>query len=198
LVLRLEIVERYGKGTLDVILTLVLPCYHRAIMRPPFRETRMERTIEAQIEILAESRSWSATPDNYSSKRYLTLGRDGSGEIVYAYGQTIYAKIACRFEIPAPGRIRFEYLETPQLQGRPPFIPDEDARFKEIDFSLDEGDVAFKEDVTGSGFTFSWTLMFSESPYPSRLALPYEVPRVFYGYRVRIDPPPGSDGDEVL
>jgi hypothetical protein len=120
------------------------------------------------------------------SLRAVFLEPAGTGSVVYGYGQTIYATIDVRFEITAPGVIRFDYFETPQKQRRPPFVPTDDNRSKEIGFSLTEGERIFREDVTGFVFRFSWTLAFAEPPYPDGLSFPYTVPTTFYGYRERI------------
>jgi hypothetical protein len=146
----------------------------------------MGRSLAAEIDILIGSHSWSATPDNYSSLRSVMLGRDGKGTVLYGYGQTIYAKIDCWFAVPEAGRIRFEYLPTPQLQRRPPFEPTEANRVKEIGFTLSEGERVCREDVTGFIWRLSWTLEFAEPPYPDGLTFPYSVPTVFYGYREKI------------
>ncbi len=146
----------------------------------------MSRSVAAEIDILTASPAWSATPENYSSLRSVMLGRDGTGTVIYGYGQTIYAKIDCRFEVPQAGRIRFEYLTTPQLQRRPQFEPTDTNRLKEIVFTLAEGERIFREDVTGFIFRSSWTLEFAEPPYPDGLSFPYSVPTVFYGYREKI------------
>ena len=129
---------------------------------------------------------WAATPWNYSSARFMMLNADSTGRLIYCYGQTIYAKIDVRFELPTPGRIRFEYMETPQLQRRPTFQPTEANRLKEIDFTLTEPETVFREDVTGFVFRFSWILEFAEPPYPDGLSFPSPVPKVFYGYREQI------------
>jgi hypothetical protein len=149
-------------------------------------ESAVNQSAETEIEVLTGSPSWSATPDNYSSLRYVSFERDGTGMLVYGYGQTIYARIDCRFEFPEAGRIRFEYLGTPQPQRRPPFQPTEANRFKDVGFSLAEGEKVFREDVTGFIFRFSWTLEFTAPPYPDGLSLPYQVPTVFHGYREKI------------
>lgn len=146
----------------------------------------MIQSIEQKIEILTGSHAWSATPDNYSSLRSVMLGRDGAGTVIYGYGQTIYAQIVCRLEIPEPGRIRFEYLDTPQLQRRPPFETTEANRVKEVGFTPTQGESVIPEDVTGFVFRFTWTLEFAEPPYPDGLSFPYSVPTVFYGYREKI------------
>jgi hypothetical protein len=146
----------------------------------------MDRSVEAEIDILTGAHAWSATPDNYSSLRSVVLRRDGTGAVLYGYGQTIYAKIDCRFEVPQEGRIRFEYLPTSQPQRRPPFQPTEANQRKDLGFTLTEGEKVFREDVTGFVSRFSWTLEFTEPPYPDGLSFPYSVPRVFYGYRERI------------
>src|SRR3954447_24240331 len=100
----------------------------------------MSRSVAAEIDILTASHAWSATPDNYSSLRSVMLDRGGTGTVLYGYGQTIYARIDCRFEVPEPGRIRFESPPTTQPQRRPPFEPTEANRQKEIGFTLTEGD----------------------------------------------------------
>ncbi len=147
----------------------------------------MNRTVEAEVAILSGCRAWSATPGDYSSLRSVALREDGTGLILYGYGQTIYAKIDCKFEVPAAGRIRLEYLPTPQLQRRPPFQPDAANRFKEIGFILAEGENVFRESITGSVSRFTWTLEFAEHPYPDGLSFPYSVPNIFYGYREKVD-----------
>ena len=146
----------------------------------------MDQSVAVEVDILTGSRSWSATPDNYSSLRSVMLRKDGTGTIIYGYGQTIYAQIDCRFEVPGAGRIRFEYLDTPQPQRRPPFHPTEANRIKEAGFRLTEGENVFREDVTGFVFRFLWTLEFTEPPYPDGLSFPYTIPKVFYGYREKI------------
>ncbi len=85
--------------------------------------------------------------------------------------------------VPQAGRIRFEYLPTPQPQRRPAFEPTATDRRKEVGFTLIEAERVFREDVTGFVFRFSWTLEFAEPPYPDGLAFPYSVPTLFYGYR---------------
>ena len=56
---------------------------------------------------------WSATPWNYSSARFMMLQADGTGRLIYGYGQTIYAIILCRWEAPSPGLLQLTYLESP-------------------------------------------------------------------------------------
>ena len=75
------------------------PNAHRRRPRGP----PMSRSVAAEIDILTASHAWSATPENYSSLRSVMLGRDGTGTVLYGYGQTIYAKIDCRFEVPEAG-----------------------------------------------------------------------------------------------
>jgi hypothetical protein len=146
----------------------------------------MSDPISSQLGVLTGSPSWSATPDNYSSLRPVYLETDGTARLIYGYGQTIYAVIDARFEVTAPGVMRFDYFETPQMQGRPSFVPTDDNRSKEIGFSLTEGERIFGKDVTGFVFRFSWTLEFAEPPYPAGLNLPDRGPTTFYGYRERI------------
>ena len=58
---------------------------------------------------LAAARLWRATPGNYSSCRFLQFRPDGSGQLVYGYGQTIYAVVPCAWEVSAAGRLRLTY-----------------------------------------------------------------------------------------
>jgi hypothetical protein len=54
-------------------------------------------------QTLASSRSWRATPGNYSSLRFLRFNADGFGELTYAYGQTIYAVVLTHGRCRRPG-----------------------------------------------------------------------------------------------
>jgi hypothetical protein len=137
-----------------------------------YSEGTMRDLISSQLVVLNGSPSWSAAPDNYSSLQPIYLEADGTARLIYGYGQTIYAVIDARFEVTAPGVMRFDYFETSQMQGRPSFVPTDDNRSKEIGFSLAEGEWIFGEDVTGFAFRFSWTLVFTEPPYPDGLTLP--------------------------
>ncbi len=49
------------------------------------------------FKVLTSGGPWWATPGNYSSLRTLKLVSDGTGGVLYRYGQTAYAKIACQF-----------------------------------------------------------------------------------------------------
>jgi hypothetical protein len=146
----------------------------------------MSDPISSQLGILTRSPSWAATPDNYSSLRTISLNADGTGHAIYAYGQTICAMINFRFAITAPAMMRFDYIETPQLQGRPTFVLTDLNRSKDIGFSLTEGEGIVREDVTGFVTRFRWTLTFAEPPYPEGLSFPHPAPSTFYGYRERI------------
>ncbi|OWK45716.1 hypothetical protein [Fimbriiglobus ruber] len=126
---------------------------------------------------------WAATPWSYSSTRFLILHANGSGRLVYAYGQTIYANILCRWEVPSAGVLRLDYLETPADGHRfKEFSPGADA-VRELRYTLSPGMVSGEDDIVGLTYRFHWTLELSEQPWPPGLSLPYEVPRVFFGHR---------------
>jgi hypothetical protein len=114
---------------------------------------------------------------------YLRLADDGTGELVYGYGQTIYATIQCRWELPTAGRLRLTYLETPGEAYVPGFKPDILNQVVELGYRLCEGEVSGIDNLIGSPYKFLWTLELSDPPWPTRLRFPYEVPRVFYGHR---------------
>jgi hypothetical protein len=137
--------------------------------------------------VLAGGRGvWSATPWNYSSLRCLFLSEGGSGELIYGYGQTIYARIRCQWQVMSPGRLRLTYLESPPYQLFKGYTPPEDKRVRELDFVLTAGEVSGVEDILAHPYRFHWTLELFEPPWPPDLKLPHEVPRVFYGHREEV------------
>jgi hypothetical protein len=118
--------------------------------------------------------------------RSLWLSDGGAGELIYGYGQTIYARINCRWEVLSPGRLRLTYLESPAYQQFGGYTPAEDRRIRELDFVLTAGEVSGVESVVAQPFRFGWTLELSEPPWPPELQLPHEAPRVFYGHREQV------------
>jgi hypothetical protein len=127
---------------------------------------------------------WSATPWNYSSMRSLRFQVDGSGELVYGYGQTIYAVIQCCWEVSGPGKLELTYQPSPALHRFPGFTPTDVNSGKAFDFQLQLGEFGGTQSIVPANFTFLWKLDLSEPPWPDCLQLPYEIPREFYGHRV--------------
>lgn len=78
----------------------------------------MSRAVDSEPQVLTVTKAWSASPGEISSLRSVMPDRDGTGTVLHGYGQTIYARIDCRITLPAAGRIRFEYLETPSAVRR--------------------------------------------------------------------------------
>ena len=130
---------------------------------------------------------WAATPETYASCRFMRLGGDGGGDLIYGYGQTIYATILCRWEVPAAGVLRLTYLDSPAKLRFKGFTPTDESRVRELQYTLTGGDVSGSEDICSAPFQFLWTLQLSEPPWPPGLELPYEVPRVFFGHRQPTD-----------
>ena len=149
-------------------------------------------TAEEDRQVLATAGTWRATPGNYSSLRSLWLHADGSGDLIYGYGQTIYAYIKCRWEVVSHGRLRLTYLESPPYQRFRGYSPQDDACVRELDYTLSAGRVVGVEDTVPNPYEFDRTLELSEPPWPTGLNLPYEVPRVFYG-RVTAASPPDAE-----
>jgi hypothetical protein len=146
--------------------------------------------VASDAAVLAGGRGvWSATPWNYSSLRSLWLSEGGSGELIYGYGQTIYARIRCRWEVVAAGRLRLTYLESPPHQRFQGYTPPGDKCERELDFVLTAGEVSGVENVIAQPYRFGWTLELSEPPWPPELPLPHELPRVFYGHREAVSAP---------
>jgi hypothetical protein len=155
-------------------------------------------TADEDRQVLATAGKWQATPGNYSSLRALWLQADGAGDLIYGYGQTIYAFIKCRWEVVSAGRLRLTYLESPPFQRFAGYTPPDVARVRELSYTLTAGRVAGVEDIVPNPYEFDRTLELSEPPWPAGLNLPYEVPRVFYG-RVAVasaqDTEPGAAPD---
>ncbi len=115
--------------------------------------------------VLTGCGGWPATPDNYSSLRSVRFSKDGTGQVVYGYGQTIYAIIAFRFTVTEPDRLELEYLESPAYQRFAGFRPDDGNRRKSLRAKLTAGAFGFTEDVTGQSSGFRWRLDLSGPPY---------------------------------
>lgn len=137
----------------------------------------------ADGRVLISSRSWSATPWNYSSMRYLQFREDGSAELIHGLGQTIHAKIRCRWVLPEAGKIRLTYEQSPPCGRFHAYAPEEQNRVRELAYTLTYAEVSGVESIVARPYLFLWTLELSEQPWPPELRLPHEVPRVFYGHR---------------
>jgi hypothetical protein len=151
-------------------------------------------TADEDRQVLAAAETWRATPGNYSSLRALWLHADGSGDLIYGYGQTIYAFIKCRWEVVSPGRLRLTYLESPPYQRFRGYSPPAGGVARELGYTLTVGRVAGVEDIVPNPYEFDHTLELSEPPWPDGLNLPYEVPRVFYG---RVNKASAQDAEPV-
>ena len=135
------------------------------------------------LEILIGSRSWSATPDDYSSLRFLTFGQQGRGEALYGYGQTIYAKVGFEFELLDGPVLRLRYLSSPSFARFQGFEPSPGTAEKLIAYTLVQGEYRGVESVVAWPFVCGWLLTLADSPWPAGMTFPYEVPTAFYGYR---------------
>lgn len=151
-------------------------------------------TADDDRQTLATAGMWRATPGNYSSTRFLWLHADGTGDLVYGYGQTIYAFIKCRWEVASAGRLRLTYLASPPYQRFAGYTPPDNSGVRELGYSLTAGRVAGVEDIVPNPYEFDRTLELSEPPWPAELTLPYEVPRVFYGRVVKPSAPEAEPG----
>lgn len=134
-------------------------------------------------DILVGSRAWSATPGDYSSMVYLQFAGDGTGRLVYGYGQTIYAMLNIRFELPEDGQLRVHYLDAPKFQLFAGYSPPPGSAVKTLLYSLVEQERAVTESITASEFTFRWLLTLDQSPFPDTLTFPRETPLEYFGYR---------------
>jgi hypothetical protein len=135
------------------------------------------------FEILTGTHAWSATPDNYSSMRFLTFKPDGRGEATYGYGQTIYAKVGYEFELSGDSALRLKYLSSPAFAAFRGFEPSRDTAEKLIPYTLVRGEYRGVESIVASSFDCEWLLTLGDSPWPVGMTFPYDVPTSFYGYR---------------
>jgi hypothetical protein len=139
---------------------------------------------------------WAATPWNYSSARFMMLQADGTGRLIYGYGQTIYAHILCRWEVPSTGTLRLTYLESPSDGLRFLGFSPEGEAVSELRYTLTPGQVSGEDDIVGHRYTYLWAMELSEPPWPPGLQLPHELPRKFFGHLVQFsqEAEPGADG----
>ena len=135
------------------------------------------------LEVLTGSRSWSATPHDYSSLRFLTFEPDGRGEALYGYGQTIYAKVGFEFELSGGPVVRLKYLPSPPFAAFRGFKPSPDTAEKLIPYTLVRGEYRGIESVVAWPFVCEWLLTLAHSPWPAGMTFPYDVPTSYYGYR---------------
>jgi hypothetical protein len=134
-------------------------------------------------DTLTGTPAWIANPENYASLQRIHFRSDGTGRVVFGHGQTIYARIEFRFDLPATETLRLVYLDSPhRLNSDFSFFPTDANRTKTILFQVRSETTEGVINVVGSKFLYRRTLVFNESPYPVGLRLPYEEPRVFYGY----------------
>jgi hypothetical protein len=139
--------------------------------------------VPSHHDILVGSRAWSATPWDYSSLVYLQFVSDAAGQLVYGYGQTIYARLNIRFELPVAGQLRVHYLDSPKFQRFAGYSPPPASARKALRYSPVEQERAVIDNITGLGFTFRWLLTLDQSPFPDTLTFPHETPLEYFGYR---------------
>jgi hypothetical protein len=139
--------------------------------------------------LVAAGGHWVATPWDYNSLIGVRFGPDGSGDMVFGYGQTIYAKVSFRFSLSPFGELTLTYQDSPGQGYVKAFRPSKERNSKTVRYSLKEGDV---EGVTvNSGpYKYQWTLGLDDSPFPGELKLPditrygnskFSPPREYFG-----------------
>lgn len=126
---------------------------------------------------------WSATPSDYSSLRYLHFEPNGTGTVLYGFGQTIYANIKCDWSVIAEDVLQITYREPVKSRLQPDYVLPENERMKQLIFRLTEGEVTGVESIVGHPYRFLWTLELSADPWPNSLDVPRDRPTTFYGYR---------------
>ncbi|MBX7220752.1 MAG: hypothetical protein K1Y36_12455 [Blastocatellia bacterium] len=133
--------------------------------------------------MLTTCQRWETTPWDYSSCRFVNFHPDGTGKIVFAYGQTVYADIKFRFELPESGLLRLTFLHSPRIYPwSEDFVPTDLNRTKTTQFTLIEQEEHFPMNIVRHTKHVTHYIKFETSPYPEGLAFPYETPLTFYGY----------------
>ena len=136
------------------------------------------------FEILTDFRgAWSATPWLYSSMRRIQFQNDGTSQLVYGSGQTIYGVINAKFGLLTDNKILLTYLASPAVGFFNGFTPEEDNCKKKIEFTLAKQNDVFSHQITGKKFTYKWKLKLNISPFPDEIQFPYEMPLELYGHR---------------
>lgn len=137
----------------------------------------------SDLDILCTSWAWRGTPWDYNSLFSLRFRKDGLGEAVYGYGQTIYAIIRFQFDVQKPGKFRLTYLESPPGQAsKGGFEPSPGNDSREINYRLTEVETKGVEPNAGP-FRYGWTLALDASPFPAELRFPFDPPLEYYGHQ---------------
>src|ERR1700738_390824 len=123
------------------------------------------------FHILTSTRNWAATPWNYNSCIFLRFRSDGSGDMVFGYGQTVFAKVNFMFSLNASNELTLIYQDSPAYFYVKRFTPSEDQKSKTVHYSLKEGEVT-GEAANSGPFKYYWTLSLDKAPFPDELTLP--------------------------
>jgi hypothetical protein len=161
-----------------------------------------EVNVPTLFEVLTGCGAWAATPGVYSSLRSLRFAPDGTGRVLYGYGQTIYALIECRFAVTEPDQVEWVYLESPPYQSFKGFRPDDGNGRKALRAVLTAGEFTFSQPMTSGSSVFRWRLDLDGSPYPEGLSFPHSVPTTFYGHgqaipRIKADTAPDAAPEQA-
>lgn len=140
----------------------------------------------SDLQTLCTSRAWRGTPWDYNSLFSLRFLPEGFGEAVYGYGQTIYAIIKFRYDIPAPGVLRLTYSESPPYQAFKGFVPSKVGESREIQYRLTKEEMTGVEPNAGP-FRYGWTLALDTSPFPTELRFPFGPPVTYYGHHEKAE-----------
>jgi hypothetical protein len=149
-----------------------------------FDAMALEVVLMLDFDILTTTRSWVATPWVYNSCIGLRFRADGSGDMVFGYGQTIHAKINFRFSLRTTNELTLIYQDSPGDRFVKSFTPSESGKSKAVQYSLKEGEITGVAANSGP-FKYYWTLSLDKSPFPDEAILGHVRPRhEYYGHHV--------------
>lgn len=123
------------------------------------------------FDILTTTRSWAATPWIYNSCVFLRFRADDSGDMVFGYGQTVFAKVNFRFSLNTSNELTLKSQDSPAYFYAKSFKPSESRKSKTVYYSLKEGEIT-GEATNGGPFKYYWTLSLDKTPFPDELTLP--------------------------
>jgi hypothetical protein len=131
------------------------------------------------LELLTE-RGWTGTPWDYNSTIFITFRTDGGGQMVFAYGQMIYAIVPFRYERTGEGELTITHEARADEPYKPGFTPTPQDVPKVLRYSIEpkhgRGAVdtllRMEEQAVLHQFEYEWRLKLSDSPFPDSLKLP--------------------------
>ena len=154
-------------------MPLCLPAFSKSRRCQFFKQDWvLEVNLMLDFDILTTTRSWVATPWDYNSCVALRFREDSSGDMMFGYGQTVFAKINFRFSLNTSNDLTFVYQDSPAYFYVKSLTPSGSRKSKTVHYSLEEGEIT-GEAANSGPFKYYWTLSLGKTPFPDELTLPH-------------------------